>query len=88
MRGRRIPLEDRSRQFLGLLEADVGWQRRHLRVGDELDQRRAASGQRLIPRLPDLLRTLDPGSMQPEHPCVPGIVEVRQHLGGVKLGIA
>src|SRR3954467_15806187 len=45
----RVDLQQSRSKVLGLFECDVGWQRRDLGVGLELDQDRAVGTQRLAP---------------------------------------
>src|SRR5688500_3847029 len=55
----RIALGHREGELLRLLEGDVRRQRRHLRVGEDVDDARPVGGERLVPRRAELLRRLD-----------------------------
>ena len=63
-------------------------QRRDLGVRDRLDDDRTISGQRAIPRRPDLLGAVDPNSLQTEKLCISRVVEVGQVLRPFELGVA
>src|SRR6266849_2479842 len=59
-------MKQRLNEVAGLLRADVRRQRRHFRIGDELDHARSVGGQRLLPGRADALGAIDPNSFQPD----------------------
>src|SRR5215216_3108531 len=56
----------RLRQLQGLFEADVRRERRHLGIGDRLEQHRLVGRERLVPRVGHVLRVVDADATQTE----------------------
>src|SRR3546814_9808757 len=62
-----IALAQRTHQRLGLFPGDMRRQRRHIGVGDELDDDRAIGCQRQIPGRADVIRLVDADALEAEH---------------------
>src|SRR3546814_20923632 len=61
-----IALAQRTHQRLGLFPGDMRRQRRHIGVGDELDDDRAIGCQRQIPDRPEVIRLVDADALEAE----------------------
>jgi hypothetical protein len=71
-----------------VLAADVRWQWRDLGVGDRVDQRGPACGERALPGRADLLGRVDADGLHADLGGEGGVVERRQALAGLELGVA
>src|SRR4051794_11530179 len=60
----RLALADRLGELRRLLEPDVRRKRRHLGIGDRLDQHGLASRERVVPSRADLLRRVDADGLE------------------------
>ena len=63
--GLRIAFYQSLGERLGLLKSDVRRQRRHLRIGLELDDNRAISGERLLPGRTDPIGIVNKDALNP-----------------------
>src|SRR5205085_2631727 len=72
-------------EVLGLLERNVRWKRRHIRIGVRFQYNRAISRKRLVPSSPYPVGTIDKDALQPDQLGISVIRKVWDALGGFGL---
>ena len=81
-------MQHRGAERTRLLERDVGWQRRHLWVGDDLQHGGPAGRQRAVPAVADRGRIFGADSGQTQHLGPARIGGVGKVLRGDELGVS
>src|SRR5919112_5741284 len=79
---------DGTRERYRLVEAYVRRQGRHVRVHHRLVEDRSLISPRLLPRRSHVARMVHPYTLEPERLGEASVLEVRQALGGLVLGVA
>src|SRR3546814_15549122 len=80
-----IALAQRTHQRLGLFPGDMRRQRRHIGVGDELDDDRAIGCQRQIPGRADVIRLVDADALEAEHLAIARACQLDGVLPGLEI---
>src|SRR3954470_10056387 len=72
-------------EVLGLLERDVRWKRRHIRIGVRFQYNRPIRRQRFVPSSPDFVRIIDKDALQSNQLGISMIRKIGNALGGFGL---
>jgi hypothetical protein len=84
----RIAFGECEREVLGLLQCDVGRQRRHFGIGLDLQHYWNVAGKSLLPGRPELVRVVDIDAAQADHFREAMVGHVRNALRRFELRIA